>query len=82
MQKLLTILFIFPLSFTSFADEYDDEENKPLKMVINVADFQPSILSMKKAILRVIIQNNWKIQYQDRNSIIAQYNKSANLKHQ
>ena len=81
MNKLLITLFLFSLSFTSYSDEFDGEdEDKPLKMIISTIELQPSILSVKKALIRVIIQNNWKIQYQDRTTITAQYNKSPTLK--
>lgn len=87
MIKLL--LFVLLLSTSSvlyaYGEEDDDEtfgaeESSSLKSVIDVSKYNPSPISIKKSIIKIIIKNNWVITKQTKDIILARYKNGAKVK--
>jgi len=87
MIKLFTFFLLFLMPFASYAydDEDEDtmfgtEEPSVLKSVIDVSQYKPSPISIRKSILKIVVKNNWVITKQTKNLILAEYKTGAKMK--
>ncbi len=86
MIKFIT--FFLLLSITSVLHAYDDDDEDimgnekvlPLKAVVDVSKYNPTPLSIKKSILKIVIKNNWVITEHKKNIILAKYRTGAKIK--
>ena len=61
-----------------FADDFDDDDElermePAIKAVVDVSQYHPSKISIKKSILKIILKNNWVIVEHSKNTIVAKY---------
>lgn len=73
---LLSLLIFSPSSHASYDDEFENTSGKLFKEVVNISEYDSSPLDIRKSLLRVLLQNNWRILDQDKKFILSSYKNS------